>query len=138
MCSSDLKDIGNVVAAVRVRHGTFNNSRAQVKRPAGIVVDVKVQSLKLAVLVDTNLVFAKERVALAHGDHVFLSCQHASHRATGLLGRQGNGGTEDDGARFLATEATTKPLDANNNLVAGNVEHARSKYLPVFLISIMK
>src|SRR5687768_9753127 len=109
--------VRDVVATVDMEYCTLHNSRGEIETPPRVIEQITVQSHDLAIFVDANLVPAQERVSLSHGEHIFLTRKHVSHRPSSFLGCQCEGGAENNGPTLFTTETTTHPLDSNIDLV---------------------
>lgn len=83
------EDVWNLIDAVDVREGTLDDGAAEVLGVPAVAVDVGVEGLEFAVFVDGHFPSREEGVALARGDDIFVSVEHAADGSLGLFGGHG-------------------------------------------------
>jgi hypothetical protein len=78
-------DIRDLIATVDVAKGTVHNGCRKILRPPSVIIDIRIKSQDLAIVVDPHLPNAEEWMTLTRSHNVFVSIEHTSDRALGLV-----------------------------------------------------
>ena len=100
-----------------------------------VVVHLQVERQHLAVLVSSNLVLSKERVAVARQPHVMLPVQRQPHRPLGMVRGDRCCAVQKGAACLLAAKAAAEALCFDGDLVLRDAEHTRHEL--VVLVDIL-
>ena len=117
------------VGVVEVKHAALEHRLGEIEAPAAVRVERAVDGEQVALVVETDLEAAEERVPLAGDHHVALAVEAKPHRAVRLPCAEGCDGREGVGVGLLAAEAAAHAQGLAGDLVLGHAEHARDDRL---------
>lgn len=110
-------DIRNHVAVVNMGESSVHNSTAEILAPSGVAKNIGIQSLQLAIFVDSNFPSSEERVSLTRRDNVFVTVQHTPYRPFDLVRCDSTNAGQLDGSCLFTAEPAAKSLYFGHDLI---------------------